>query len=45
MPRTSYPQSGREWIDMYGDKRRKPLPAYIDGRTGGTALDRKDDTC
>lgn len=26
MPHTSYPQSGREWLDMYGDKRRKKLP-------------------
>lgn len=28
MPHTSYPQSGREWIAMYGDKRRRPLPPY-----------------
>lgn len=26
MPHTSYPQSAREWLDMYGDKRRKELP-------------------
>lgn len=26
MPAESYPQSGREWLDMYGDKRRKKLP-------------------
>lgn len=26
LPHTSYPQSGREWLDMYGDKRRKKLP-------------------
>ncbi len=23
MPHTSYPQSGREWLDMHGDRRRK----------------------
>ena len=28
MPITSYPQSGREWISEYGDKRRKKLPPY-----------------
>jgi hypothetical protein len=26
LPVTSYPAHGREWLDMYGDRRRKPLP-------------------
>ena len=29
MPSDSYPQSGREWISMYGDKRRKKLPPEV----------------
>lgn len=27
MPDISYPQSGRQWLDMYGDQRRKRVPA------------------
>lgn len=27
LPHTSYPQSGREWLEMHGDRRRKRLPA------------------
>lgn len=26
MPETCWPTHGREWISMYGDRRRKPLP-------------------
>jgi len=29
MPHESYPESGREWLAMYGDKRRKPIPAAL----------------
>lgn len=29
MPSDSYPQSGREWISMYGDQRRRKLPPEV----------------
>lgn len=29
LPCTSYPQSGREWVAMYGDKRPKKLPPEV----------------
>jgi hypothetical protein len=31
MPETCWPTLGREWIAMYGDRRRKPLPPANDG--------------
>lgn len=40
MPATSYPQSAREWLDMYGDKRRKELPrGALCGPAGVRVLD------
>lgn len=37
MPNTSWPQSGIEWIDMYGDKRRTPIRAALAARQAPTA--------
>lgn len=25
-PHTMYPENGREWVAMFGDRRRKPIP-------------------
>lgn len=42
MPSDCYPESGRTWIDMYGDKRRKPLPEYKSTPLPAGSQDKQD---